>query len=117
MLSQTLVDPTPENRLGGLLRFFPAAYEVSSDVISPEDFASSQIPRGFLNPYDLCVVRPAIFTDGHATGKYRVAQEGEISGCYQISREDTGEFISRLCEGRQADAAEKWFGHQVVIAY
>lgn len=112
LAGQALLPPTAGSSLP---RFFPNASEVSSAVTSAENFASPSIPHGFMEPTDLCVVRPAMYTDGKEVGTYRVFQEGEQKG-NTISRKDVGAFIASLLN-REGEEAKKWFGHQLVLAY
>ncbi|KAF8340672.1 uncharacterized protein EI90DRAFT_3036425 [Cantharellus anzutake] len=103
-------------------RFFPFPSEVSPSAF-PLD-ASNSLPRPFLLPPEVCVVRPALLTSGSAKGRgrYRVVQEDKIKinagwwGMYSISREDVGGFIADLFNPFD-DWTSRWWGHQVVLAY
>jgi len=113
-----------------LPRFFPSPSEVSPHILAPETLAA--LPSGFIDPVDVCVLRPAFFTDGPARGitkvrgdgGYRLRQEGKESegmGMSAISRTDVGGFVAALLRSGDDDeegaAAKKWWGHQVVLAY
>ncbi len=103
-------------------RFFPSPSEVGSSFFSLD--ASSSLPRPFLLSPEVCVIRPALLTNGYAkgSGRYRVVQEDRIksdAGCwgmYFISREDVGGFVGDLFNPSDEWTA-KWWGHQVVLAY
>jgi len=105
-----------------LPRFFPSPSEISPKVTTESDI-DSNITTPFLAPQDVCVLRPALFTDGEPKGKekYRVFQEGPGKdesagkGLRSISRRDVGDFIARLLGGDED--VQKWWGHQPVVAY
>jgi hypothetical protein len=106
-----------------LPRFFPDASEARADVLTTATLEAS--PAALLSQKDVCVVRPAIFSDGERKGwgKYRVFQEGpgkdESKGksTYSISRKDAGDFVARLLIDKEGEGANQWWGYQPVIAY
>ena len=103
-------------------RFFPSPSEVDPSVFALD--ASSSLPRPFLLPPEVCVVRPSLLTGGCARGRgrYRVVQEDKVKsnggcwGMYFISREDVGGFVGDLFNPSDEQTAQ-WWGHQVVLAY
>lgn len=102
-------------------RFFPSPSEINPRVTTPADIDSAVTP--FIAPQDVCVIRPALFTDGEPKGKehYRVIQEGPGNdesagkGMHTIARKDVGGFIARLLGGDED--VQKWWGYQPVVAY
>ena len=61
---------------------------------------------------DVVIVRPALLTNGAATGTYRLGEGGK--GYYTISRRDVAHFIVEdLLKGSWA----KWKGESVAMAY
>ena len=71
--------------------------------------------KKFLDPNNLAIIRPSLLTNGELKGKYRVGQEGTIRNAGWISRRDAGSFVGRMIAG--VDGEDKWWGHQVVVAY
>jgi len=97
--------------------FVPSPSEISPDILSPSALAA--LPKSVIQPSDVLVLRPALFTDGAEKGlsKVRIGQEGEIKGCYTISRLDVGGFIAACLADLDGELAKKWFGKQIVMAY
>lgn len=104
-----------------LPRFFPEPDEINPRVTTPSEIDSAITP--FMAPQDVCVIRPALFTDGEPKGKekYRVIQEGPGKdesagkGMQKVARKDVGGFIGRLLGGDED--VKKWWGYQPVVAY
>jgi len=99
-------------------RYFPSASEVNPNVLSEETLNS--LPGRFIQPPDVCVVRPAILTNAKPRELVRVAQENEVPrgshSFHSIGREDVAGFIADLIDGADENVT-KWWGHQVVLAY
>jgi hypothetical protein len=104
-----------------LPRFFPDASETRPHVLTASALEAS--PAALLSHKDVCVVRPALLTNGERKGEYRAFQEGpgkeESSGkcLYSISRKDAGDFVARLLIDKDGEGANRWWGHQPVIGY
>jgi hypothetical protein len=106
-----------------LPRFFPDASEAPAKILPSASLEAS--PSSLFDQSNVCVIRPALLTDGDhkGWGKYRVFQEGpgkeESKGksAYSISRKDAGDFIARLLIDRDGEGASRWWGCQPVLAY
>jgi len=128
-LNHALLPSTSSTTSSPLPRFFPDPAELNPIILSSAQLAET-IPSSFLHPDRVCVLRPALFSDGPAKGLggkggYRAAQEGDkstsgssgaIGGMYSIGRLDVGGFAAGLIDGRDENVT-KWWGHQVVLAY
>ena len=138
VLENALFPSTSASQTQPLPRFFPAPSEVELHILAPE--VLSTLPSGFIDPLDMCVLRPGLFTDGPAKGMaktkgdggYRIAQEGKESegqGMIMISRADVAGFVVALLlrtdgaegvesgEKEEVATAQKWWGHQVLLGY
>lgn len=102
--------------------FFPERSEVLPRILPAETYDA--LPAPFLPPTDVCIMRPAMMTDGPSKGwgNYRIVQEGpgkeESAGkkLYSISRKDCGNFVAAMLSGKQ-EGANVWWGRQPVLGY
>ena len=60
---------------------------------------------------DWTIVRAARLTDGAATGRFRVAVDAKLPGCWSISRADLSEYLLDLLDDHSS------FGRTMEIAY
>jgi len=122
VLEHSLLPPTlsasfPSTRY--VPRHFPSASEANPNIISTETL--NFLPGRFIQPPDVCVVRPASLTNAQPREFIRVVQENEIPqhgshGFHSIGRADVAGFIADLIDGTDENVT-KWWGHQVVLAY
>lgn len=116
LLPSTLSASFPSTRY--VPRHFPSVSEVNPNILSMETLNS--LPARFVQPPDVCIVRPAALTNAQPRDFVRVVQENEVPrgshGFYSIGREDVAGFIADLIDGTDENVT-KWWGHQVVIAY
>jgi len=121
VMRKVLLPVAPESQ-PELPQFFPDLDEVLPRLLPTATYDA--LPAPYLPQTDVCIMRPALMTDGPAKGwgNYRIVQEGpgkeESAGkkLYNISRNDCGDFIAAMLSGKQ-EGADVWWGRQPILGY